>query len=371
MKRVLIAASVWFIFLNVLNVISLGILFDKTSYELPSGITIPIRHASVPWLNSDGRNYLKIATDGYDPKYHVDLRAFFPLYPILIRLLSFNFLFNPILTGLTISWVSFVAMLFVFEKILKQDRIDKDERFKILLSILIFPTSFYFIAYHTESFFLFLVLSTFYFLNKKKFLAASLLTAIATATRVTGLALVVPLAWEAFLVYKNNKKIEWSVIFAPLGFLAYTLYLQLFAGSALAVVDSQKGWDKPIGIFGPIIAIRDGFHKFIYGSAITRGDFLGRSMEILEFLSAVALILLIIYTFKKIKTSYWLYFGASIIPIFFSGVLSSIHRYMMVMFPIYLLIGALPKKYYRIYVVVSTILLAYLVSLYLRNYWVA
>lgn len=371
MKKIITLILAWFIVLNILNIVSLKLLFDRTSYELPEGISIPYRHITVPWLNFDGRNYLKIASDGYDQEYQTDLRVFFPLYPILVRLISLNFLLNPVLVGLGISVLSFTAAIFVFNIILRNKKINEKQRLKSILALLVFPTSFYFIAFYTESLFLLLVLLTFYYLDRKNFIGAALITAIATATRVTGLALVVPLVFEAYSDYKRTGKFSLAVFLAPLGLLLYATYIQFFGGGAMSIISSQKNWNKPLGVFGPVIAFKDGFLKFLYGSAITRGEFFGRSMEVLEFVSAALLLILIIYFYKKIKTTYWLYMLVSIMPIFFSGVLSSVHRYMAVLFPIYIIIGSLPKKYYYPVILMSILLLIYLSSLFLRGYWVA
>src|SRR5258708_2836840 len=118
MKKILVACAIWFVLLNVMNKMSFGVLPDATSYELPRGSTVASRFWIVPWLNFDGRNYLKIATDGYSasPK-KFNLRVFFPLYPMLIKILSFNLFINPIMVGLAISSISFLVSLFVFNRL--------------------------------------------------------------------------------------------------------------------------------------------------------------------------------------------------------------------------------------------------------------
>lgn len=372
MKKVLLIFFIWFLFLNLLNPLSLKFLFDKTSYELPKNINLKYRHITVPWLNFDGRNYLEIITNGYDQGFRIELRVFFPLYPLLVRLASFNLIFNPVLVGLLISYLAFIGSIFVFYKLLKQDKIEKEEREKIILLLLLFPTSYYFLSYYTESIFLLLTLSVFYFINKKKFFLASILTALATATRITGLALLPAIFWEGYQYYKKYKKFPFSILIAPLGFFLYGLYLQLTTDGALAIISKQENWDRPIGIFGPIVALSDGLNKFIYSSSITKGDFFGHSMEIMEFLFAVGYILFIIFSFKKIKFSYWLFVLFSALPIFFSGALSSIQRYMVVLFPVYIYLGKkISKKYFYLACFCFLILLIYFTSLFLRGYWVA
>jgi len=338
---------VWFLCLNLLNLVSVRLLFDKTSYELPKKVSLKYRHLTVPWLNFDGRNYLEIATKGYNPHYRLDLRVFFPLFPLLVRIVSLNLLFNPVLVGLGISLLTFMASLLVFYKLLQEDKIGNKNREKIILLLLLFPTSFYFLAFYTESIFLFLVLLSFYFLNKKNLFLTSVFIALATATRVTGLALLPSLFWQGYKKYQKSKKFPWPILIAPLGFIAFSVYLQITTGNGLSIISKQKDWYKPMGVFGPEKALSNGFLKFLQGSLVTQGNLFGRSMEIVEFLSAIFLLSIIVLSYKKIKSSYWLFIFFSAWPIFFSGSLSSIHRYILVLFPIYIyLVKVLPKRYY-------------------------
>jgi len=371
MKKILLIFLIWFFALNLLNPLSLKLLFDRTSYELPKNISLKYRHITVPWLNFDGRNYLEIVDKGYEPGYKTDLRVFFPFYPLLIRVISFNLLLNPILIGLGISISAFLVCLLIFYQILKDDKIIEEKRKKILFLLLLFPTSFYFIAFYTESIFLLIVLLVFYFLNKKNFFLASLFTLLATATRISGLALIPPLIWESYNTFKKTKKISWMIIISPFGFIFYSLYLYLVSSEIFPFIFKQKNWNRIIGIFAPFNAFKEGFNNALQGSLITKGNFFGRSMEITEFIFAIFLIFLVILSFKKIKFSYWLYLFFSCLPIFFSGILSSVHRYMLVMFPIYIFLGSLSKKYYYIFCFVFSILLIYFSCLFLRGYWVA
>lgn len=372
MKKILLFLLSWVILLNVVNIISNFLIFDKTSYELPSGISLSFRHILVPWLNFDGRNYLQIVNKGYDLGYLTELRVFFPLYPLLIRILSVNNFLNPIIIGLSVSLISLITSLFILNKLLTLDGFKRKDRERLILLILLFPTSFYFLAYYTESLFFLLVVSFFYFLNKKQFFISSVIAFLATATRITGLALLPILFYRAYKEFKDSRKINWSILISPFGFIFYLIYVQLISGDFLSVILKQKEWKRPIGLLGPWYALKDGFVKFIFGSKVTQLDFFGRSMEVVEFIFVVFLIYVIIHSYKKIKFDYWLYLFFSSLPIFFSGALSSIHRYMLVMFPIYVyLFKVIPRKFIMYAYIVFLILLIYFSALFLRNYWVA
>jgi len=82
------------------------------------------------WGNFDGVHYLRIAQDGYLAQYS---QAFFPFYPLLVRIFSFIFPKIPNLdtniftdpsyfySGLILSNIFFLASLFVFYKLLDID----------------------------------------------------------------------------------------------------------------------------------------------------------------------------------------------------------------------------------------------------------
>lgn len=373
MKKIITLFIIWFLLLNLINKLSSRFFLDNTNYELPKNIKISHRFLILPWLNFDGRNYLEIVNKGYKSLgQKVDLWAFFPFYPLLIRILSFNLFLNPIFIGLGISLICFIASLYLFNILLIQDRLSLDKRKKMIILLMIFPTSFYFAAYYTESLFLLLVLSAFYFLNQKKIIQASIFTALASATRIVGLAIVPSILWEAYRQYKETKKFPLSVLIAPLGYVFFSLYAQVTTGSAFSMIEKHRSWGRQIQPLGIWFALRDGLLKILFRSNASKNNLIVYSVELLEFFIALSLILIIIFSLKKIKLSYWFYILFSSLFIFSSGILGSIPRFIIVMFPIFIyLVKVLPKRIYYSVVFFCFILLIYLTSLFLRGYWVA
>ncbi|MGB9883259.1 MAG: hypothetical protein ACPLRN_01960, partial [Microgenomates group bacterium] len=72
------------------------------------------------WLsklaNFDGVHYLLIAKNGYSQWE----QAFFPLYPILIKIINI-FINNYLLTGLLVSNISFLVGLYFLKKTFEKD----------------------------------------------------------------------------------------------------------------------------------------------------------------------------------------------------------------------------------------------------------
>lgn len=140
------------------------------------------------WVNFDGEHYLSIAQRGYQPLTYF----FFPVYPLIVRLISSVFVDSFVgqaVTGLLVSHISILLALVGLWKLLSLDYKKEIIQLTILL-LLIFPTSFYFASFYTESVFLALVVWSLYFARKRRWLLASLLAGLASATRVTGIVLL-------------------------------------------------------------------------------------------------------------------------------------------------------------------------------------
>ncbi len=372
MRKVLLVFIVWFLLVNVVNKVSFQFLTDYTSYELPKHYTIQNRFWIVPWLNFDGRNYLKIATDGYNSTQKFNIRVFFPFYPLLIRIFSFNLFFNPIVVGLLISLFSIILGVYTFNKLLILEKIAEVDKAKILSLLFLFPTSFFYLSYYTESLLLLLTLLTFFFLKEKKFVLASIFAALASGTKVLGLALFPVILWEAYRSYKTTKRVSVSMLIAPLGFIFYSLYNYFVERNLFLALQGHSDWGRHIGILSPLQAFIESFSKVLFGSEISQHNIFIRSIEVLEFVSAVFLILMLILGYRRLKFSYWLYLLCSALVLFFSGSLGSLPRHLLLLFPIHIvLVKLLPTKLYYMVGTLFFILLIYLTALFLRGYWVA
>ncbi len=380
-KKILIIFIIWFTILFTTNKLSVFFLDNRTSYETyHKNISLPqkLRPILLPWLNFDGRNYLEIANNWYQPypfdknlsnKQH--FRVFFPLYPGLIKALSLNFFINPIIVGLLISYISILASLFLIYKILKLEKQNDSYILKVILLLLFFPTSFYFLAFYTESIFLLLSLLVFYFLNKKNYLLSSVFCAIATGSRIVGITLIIPIVYEIYLEYKKTKKINFSFLLAPTGLFLYMIFNQVSSGNAFSFYLKLESWNKKISILGPFQGIFLNIQNII-NDLIRLKINDSHLIKCTELITIFFYIYLCFYLYKKIKISYWIFIISNILIILFSGSLTSIHRYVLILFPIYFFVAKKihGKKFLQL-IIGSIILLLIFASLFLRGYWVA
>ncbi len=136
----------------------------------------------------DGIHYLRLAKYGY---VDTGTQAFFPLYPLTIRLFHYLTGINYLKSALVLS-TSYIllALLLIWHTF------NKKTAKKIILLLLTFPTSFFFVSVYTESLFIFLF-SLWIYLAKKYLnshtanylFQMAIVAGFTTATRITGLAL--------------------------------------------------------------------------------------------------------------------------------------------------------------------------------------
>jgi hypothetical protein len=181
--------------------------------------------------NFDGIHYLLIAKNGY-VQFE---QAFFPLYPLLIRLLTplFN---NGLVAGLVISNACFLAGLIIIDKLYGSKK-----NYWLALFVFAFPTAFFFGAVYNEGLFLFLFSSTLYYLQKKNYLVVAVLAILASLTRFIGVFLVIPIFFNWWV--NNKSKRALLAIVAPLiGLGAYCFYLWKTTGDPLYFLSSQPAF---------------------------------------------------------------------------------------------------------------------------------
>ena len=213
--------------------------------ELP-GFNLPSWISAL--ANFDGLHYISIARNGY-AQYE---QAFFPLYPLIIKLLSPLFSNNQLLTGIIISNVSFLIGITIFARSYKDGK-------WLMVFLFAFPTSFFFGAVYTEGLFFLLLISTLYFLKKENYLAVIVFAFLTSLTRLVGVFLIIPIIFHVIQRLDprlrgddNNKTMRQSnnsfilntkyliLILSPLfGLASYCLYLWQTTGDPLFFLTSQ------------------------------------------------------------------------------------------------------------------------------------
>src|SRR3990167_3769252 len=190
------------------------------------------------WLwsfgNFDGVHYLRIAQDSYAYQY---TQAFFPFYPILIKILSYVTFGNFLIAALVISNVAFLMGIMLFYKLIKKNY-DEKIAFWSCLFLLTSPTSFYFGSVYTEGIFFLMIIGTFYLLEKNKIFLASIVGSFASATRLVGLFLA------PSLVKRRDIKVFIPLLIVPFGLILYMIYLAVKFDNPFYFLTAQSIWGQ-------------------------------------------------------------------------------------------------------------------------------
>ena len=335
-----------------------------------------------PWIwgfgNFDGVHYLRIAQDGYKA---LASQAFFPLYPILIKILAWfvpkvpnlnvSFYVDPayFYSAFTLSHAFFAAALYFFYRLLNLDFKDRVSR-KAILLLLVFPTAFYFGAIYTESLFLFLAVTAIYLVRTKKYLPAALFVALASLTRVIGVLLIFVYVTELYRDQKWSKGALLGLLILPLGIVAYMAYLNATLGDPLYFLHTQPvfGADRA----GSIILLPQVFYRYFKILTTINPTTWPFFNAVLELCFTVVPLAVVLFLYKKMRLSYWIFTLAVLLLPTLTGTLSSMPRYVLMAFlALPYITSLLNRKVYVVMLVIMAIFQAILLALFVRGYWVA
>ncbi len=181
----------------------------------------------------DGQWYVEVATRGYlllpgrqsDP-------AFFPLYPIAVKLLGATGM--PTLpAGILISNVGFLAALLALDAVGRAYLPAADARRAAVLAA-VFPLGYVFSMVYPESLLLGLGLLAVVAAQRDRWFLAALLAAFATLARPEGIFFALPIAQIAFERRALRGGALAAVLAAPTALLSFPLYLGWALGDPYA-----------------------------------------------------------------------------------------------------------------------------------------
>ncbi len=327
-----------------------------------------------PWTNFDGSHFISIAFNGYT----FDGR-FFPLYPILIKLGSlpfnfyeaYNFIDAYIYVGLFISNLFFLLSLMLLYKMVKNNYSEQIARLSVV-SLLIFPTSFFFGGIYSESLFLFLSLLTFYFSQKKQWGMASITALLLSVTRFVGIFILLPLIYEFIVKEKANRLKSISLFFIPSGLIAFSIFCYYKWGDALYFIKAQGQLGNSRSVDSIITPLQTVYRylRILASLPYKQYDFWIALLELSVFLFVS--ILIYIGWKKKLNRSFFIFALISFLIPVSSGTFTGLPRYVITIFPLFITLALINNRIFKFaYAIISTALLFVLLMLFSRGYFVA
>ncbi len=285
---------------------------DLTDNLIPRETGWPYRLLGV-WERFDTLWYLEISQHGYA---RPDAVVFFPLYPALIRALSF--VVSPLASALIVSTVAAFFAFWGFQKLIGLD-LPKDTAKRALLFFALWPTAFILFAGYPESLLIALMIWAIWFARGGRWWLAGILGLLAGLTKAVGFCIVVPLA---VLAFKEWRWRTWPTFLPLLAAPLMTLTIWL-SGNSLASDAYPKHWRTQIAF--PLMtlwaSLREAFTTF----------------DAVLLLNLAALTAVFIPSFiKRIRAEYLL-FSLSALMMFLTKktdpLLQSSSRYVLAVFP--------------------------------------
>jgi hypothetical protein len=293
-----------------------------------------------PLFRWDAGWYLTIAQHGYtyngNPQQEQNI-VFLPLYPLTCRLCHLG-------TGLSIPWcavllshVAFLLALAVLYTLTARELGSAVAR-RVVLLLAFFPASLFFSTMYTEAFYLAFSLLAFSAFRQQRWLRGGLWAGLASATRVPGILLLLPLLCEAF-PRLTERRWRWRVLLASglvgSGLVAFMAYEWLAFGDPLANFRVQgQAWRRRWG--WPVKSLLRGLLKT--GATAWSPAPINAWMGML-FLALVGVLP------RYLPISYAVYTGASIaMAMCTKAGIESLTRYLVVLFPGFMALGLIGQR---------------------------
>jgi hypothetical protein len=190
--------------------------------------------------------------------------AFFPLYPIAIRIFHDATGLGFVKSGYLVGAAGGLAGA-VLVWLLVRDRYGQAAADRATALVFCFPGAFVLSMTYSETLLIPLTAGCLLALGKRRWVLAGVLAALTTATDPAGVAVIVPCVWAAAVALKTRQdgKRDWRSLAAPVlspaGVLGYFAYLWAHTGTPLAWFKVERyGWQST----ATPLAIWDQLHLF-------------------------------------------------------------------------------------------------------------
>lgn len=345
---------------------------------------------AAPVARWDSAWYLVIAHYGYRPDLGAltaSRTAFFPLYPLGVRAISWLGV-PPVIAGVLLSLLALGLALYGIHRLctleLSRRRagtigvegagVARAAHLAVMLTALA-PMAFYFSAVYSESLYLALSVGLFWSARTGRWAWAGVLGALAAGTRSNGVVLLLPAAiiyaygpredraadflrrGRARLLPSYRLRVDalWLALI-PAGILAYCVFLALSGGDFLTPLHAQGAWGRHFA--GPYLGIWDGAkaafegarqllsfqRRHLYFPAAGGSPFVSAGHNLMLFAFLILAIPALVGVWRRLPAAYAIYAIAALaLPLSYpvsSQPLMSLPRFLVVLFPLSIWLGA-------------------------------
>jgi hypothetical protein len=288
-------------------------------------------NAFIAWERFDALWFLRIADSGY--RLGDGSAAFFPLFPLITRAVSFVLGGHPFAAGVLVSNAAFLGALTVTYLLTTIELGEERARTTVVL-LAFFPTSFFFVMPYSEPLFLLLAVAAFWGARGGRWAVAGAAGALAALTRNVGVVLAPALAIEALHRRSEGRGPAWPGLLAAAatgaGTLAYLGWWQAKAGDWLTPITRQQNWQREFS--WPWATLWNGTRSAFRYLGNTNGGY-----WLIDWLIVIPVLLVSLYALNRYRPSYAAYLWSGLlIPLTFvfpDRPLMSMPRFVLPLFP--------------------------------------
>jgi hypothetical protein len=327
----------------------------STCPDLCHPSTNPLLDAATRW---DAKAYVDIAHDGYGAVPANS--AYFPLYPLLMRLLAAPLGGSDdayLVAGLVISNLALLVALVYLARLVAIDH-DAAAGTRTALYLLVFPTSVFLSVVYPESLLIALSVGAAYHARRGEWVPAGALGFLASLTRpFIGAAVALPIAIEAYQRSGLRAALA-SAAPAAVALVGWLVVLWRITGDPKAILTAEANWG--VGPSVPFKALGDLFDPRVYGFPYV-------------VLGATLLIgVLVVLSWRFLRPSLAAYATVVFLISIATGSLTSSPRYYLAVFPAFIVLATVARGWAsRAYVAVGAALGVLFTAMYALWYWVA
>lgn len=230
-------------------------LTAEPAASMPNGQPLPLtsgwHNAFTDWNREDANWYLYIAAHGYSS--HDATAAFFPGYPMLVRLVGYLCFGHLLLAAYLVSNGALLAAMVILYRLTEREY-DLVTARRAVLYLAIFPTAVFLFGLYSEALFLLFAVGALALARQGRWGWAGLVGTGATLTRSMGLIVALALAAEAIHQTVERRRQpdrpSWpvSLVNAVPRLCASALPLAGIAGYLLFWQVRYHEWHRPIGL---------------------------------------------------------------------------------------------------------------------------
>ena len=309
----------------------------------------------------DGGLYLSIAAHGY---HSALLSAFFPLYPLTVRVVGV-ITGSWLIAGILISLVAFAVAMYLLHRLVTLELGAEHARTAVLV-LAFFPTALYFSVDYPEALLLALTIGAVYAARTGHWARAGFLGALGSAAHNSGVLVAIPIALlylygprtdreppvelpaKRWLPrYRLRPDILWIGL-VPLGLVAFFAYMGVVHGDALRPLHvNDTIWHRHFELLGGVTSgagvLWKNLHTIVTAPPnllfpATNGPYRRAGVNMVDASALIFGVLATIGVLRRLPTAYGVFTVVSLVILCSAPSaaepLASLPRYVLVLFPI-------------------------------------